>query len=270
MDVQLKQVRAGSSIGLLAQAGLIAKGIVYLLLGALAFMAAFELGKQSSSENADKTGVLSFLNHSTLGKWLLPLLAAGLLCYSVWRLIQAFRSMNREHKSWKKGLRYFFSGLIYLLLSFTAFKIVFTNTEKRGDNQQEFASEILSKPFGQWLLGIAALFIAGVGIYQVYYALSEKYKEHVQRLSLRSKASSLMLTAGKTGYIARGVVWLIIAYLMLRAAFYAQALEAGNTGKAFTFIENSPMGSYLLGALGVGLIAYGFFSFVRARYERLE
>jgi hypothetical protein len=64
-------------------------------------------------------------------------------------------------------------------------------------------------------------------------------------------------------------VWLVIAFLFLRAALYARASEAGNTGKAFQFIETTPYGSPLLGALGVGLIAYGVFNFVRARYERM-
>lgn len=269
MDVRLQEIKTGKSISALARLGLIAKGIVYVLLGVLAFMAAFEIGGQSS-EKTDKAGVLYFLNHSSGGKWLLPLLAAGLLCYSLWRFTEAFRCASGGHKDWKNSARYFFSGFIYLLLSFSAFNAVFASGKKNEDSQQAFASQVLSKPLGQWLLGIIALAIAGVGVYQLYYALSEKYKKHVQKMNLHDRASSLMLTAGKTGYIARGVVWLIIAYLMLQAAFRARSSEAGDTGKAFALIEHSPMGSYLLGALGIGLVAYGLFSFIRARYERFE
>jgi hypothetical protein len=78
----------------------------------------------------------------------------------------------------------------------------------------------------------------------------------------------LLLRAGKVGYISRGVVWLVIAFLFLRAAFYAVASKAGDTAEAFRFIESSPLGSPLLGLLGLGLIAYGVFNFIRARYER--
>jgi hypothetical protein len=62
----------------------------------------------------------------------------------------------------------------------------------------------------------------------------------------------------------------VIAFLFFRAAFHAAASEAGSTGKAFRFIENSPLGSLLLGLLGLGVIAYGVFNFIRARYERFQ
>jgi hypothetical protein len=124
--------------------------------------------------------------------------------------------------------------------------------------------------YGQYLLGAAALVLAGIGIYQIYYALSEKYKKHVQQLNLHTKAASILLGAGKAGYISRGLVWIILAFLLGRAALHANASEAGNTAKAFHFVESSTQGSLLLGALGLGLIAYGIFNFIRARYERFE
>lgn len=267
MDIRMPKSGTDKTITLLARSGLIAKGFVYVVLGVLAFMAAFEVGGQSS-EGTDKAGVLRSLNHASGGSWLLPILAAGLLCYSIWRFTEAFRAVNGYRKSWKKGIRYLFSGLTYLFLSVAGFRTVFMKSEGNGDSQQQFASELLSKPFGQWLLGIAALILAGIGVYQLYYALSEKYKQHIQTMDLHSKASSLMLSAGKLGYVARGLVWLIIAYLMLQAAYVARSSKAGDTGKAFEFVESSPMGSYLLGALGLGLCAYGLFCFIRARYEK--
>jgi hypothetical protein len=92
----------------------------------------------------------------------------------------------------------------------------------------------------------------------------------VQELSLHSAHASTLLRSGKIGYISRGLVWLVVAFLFGRAAFYSAASEAGSTGKAFQFIEGSPYGSYLLGALSLGLMAYGFFNFVRARYDHLS
>lgn len=126
----------------------------------------------------------------------------------------------------------------------------------------------MSTPFGPVLVGACALLLAIIGGYQVYYGLSEKYRKHVQKLSLQSNHSSLLLLSGKAGYISRGVVWLVIAFLFLRAAIFTSSSEAGNTGKAFQFIETSPFGSPLLAVLGIGLSAYGVFNFVRARYER--
>ena len=267
--INVEKINAKKGITWIAQCGLSAKGFVYVLLGVIAFMATFHI-KGQSSENADTSGALNFLNTSFAGQWLMPLLAIGLLCYTIWRFIEAARAAKGADKKWKKAGRYFLSGLVYLSVSFTAFRIVMKKSTNNGDSQQQFAAELLSKPYGQWLLGIVALLIAAIGVYQVYYGLSEKYKKHVQKMNLNKNSSSLMLGAGKIGYVARGVVWAIISYLMLQAALMASSEKAGDTGKAFGAIDNTLVGAYLPAALGIGLIAYGVFNFVRARYERFE
>jgi heme/copper-type cytochrome/quinol oxidase subunit 2 len=253
----------------IARVGLVSKGIVYVILGALAFMAAFELAGQSN-EKASRTGVFDFIKDFPGGIWLLMLLAAGLLCYSIWRGVQAVTNTNDEEKVLTKRIRYFFSGLIYLFVAYTAVQIALQQNKSNGDKNQQMASELLNKPYGVWLLAIAALIIAAVGIYQIYYGLSGKYKKHVQKLNLHTLKSSLLLRAGKIGYIARGLVWLVISFLLIQAAVHAKSSEAGDTSKAFQFIEDSEFGSYLLAILGVGLIAYGIFNFIRARYENFK
>jgi hypothetical protein len=251
----------------IAQAGYIAKGIVYVLLGVIALMSALQLGKSSE---ANKTGVLQMVGENTGGKWLLLLLAVGLVCYSAWRMVEGYHQLSAHGKKRWKGLRYFFSAVLYFSLAVSAFRMGFSSSGGSGDNQQQLASEILQKPFGQWLLGIVAVIIAVIGLYQLYYAYSEKYKKHVQKMSLQSNASKALLLSGKMGYSARGLVWLLIAYLMMRAAISASSAQAGGTGKAMQLIQNGTFGTYILAFLAIGLIAYGVFNFVRARYEEFN
>lgn len=252
----------------MARAGLVSKGIVYCLLGTLAFMAAFEISGQRDDQ-ADKKGVVKFVQQSIGGNVLLGLIALGLICYSAWRLIEAFRKKSgpNQHSIGKK-IRYVFSGLVYL--SFAVYSIrllVGEKDSKGGDSTRETVATLLDKPFGQWMVGVFALIIAGVGIYQAYYAIAGKYKKHVRQLNRGSKSSQLLLRSGKIGYIARGIVWLVIAWLIFKSAIHSNSQEAGGTGNAFRWVESSPLGSYLLGALALGLICYGVFNFIRARYE---
>lgn len=249
----------------IAQAGLVAKGFVYILLGLLAFMAAFELGGQGSNA-ATKTGALQFSQDLPAGELLLPAIAIGLFCYSAWRFIQVFRKGEKD--DWKKKAAYLFSGLAYVAVALTALRMATGGSGGGNGNQnQAIAGELLTKPFGQVLVGLGGAIFAIIGAYQIYYGLSEKYRKHVQGLSLHSSQSSLLLRSGKVGYISRGIVWLVIAFLFFRAAVHARASDAGSTGEAFQFIESSPYGSVLLGVLGLGLVAYGIFNFVRARFE---
>jgi hypothetical protein len=134
----------------------------------------------------------------------------------------------------------------------------------KGDQNQQWASRLMQESYGHWLLIIAALIIAGIGIYQLWYGFSGKYKDHVEG---QDSPPPVLLRFGKIGYPARGIVWLIIAWLLLKAALHHNPSEAGDTSKAFSFIEASTSGSLMLGAIGIGLAAYGLFSFIRMRYE---
>jgi hypothetical protein len=251
----------------IAQVGLTAKGIVYCLLGIFAFMAAFRIDGQSTN-NTDKQGVFSFIEKQTGGQVMLAIIALGLLCYSIWRAIQTFADTEQKGDN-AKGLaartRYLFSGLIYTSLGVYAIKMLFTGTKSSGDSKQSMAHELLSKPYGEWLAGIGAAIMIGVGIYQAYYGLSEKYRKHVDKAG-NTANKKILLTAGKIGYIARGIVWLIVGWLFTKAALHSNAKEAGDTSKAFSFLEAS-YGPYLLAAVAVGLICYGLFNFIRVRYE---
>jgi hypothetical protein len=258
-----------SNIKPIAQAGLVAKGFVYCLLGVLAFMAAFHINGQSTG-GTNKQGALSFIERQTGGPVLLGILALGLLCYTLWRVIQTFGDTEQKGGD-AKGIaarsRYLASGLVYASLAVYAIKMLFSVTGKSGKSgKQGMVQELLNKPFGQILLGVCSLIIIGVGIYQIVYGMSGKYRKHVEKLTGSSK-SSLMLTAGKVGYVARGIVWLIIGWLFSKAAIHSNSNEAGDTSNAFQFLAEASYGSYLLAAVGVGLICYGVFSFIRARFE---
>lgn len=270
MDIVIKNsaVKA-KGIEWLAKAGLIAKGFVYIILGALSLMTALHIGSSPASA-ADKSHVFSFLDQSIAGKWLLPILAIGLFCYSTWRSIEGVQAVrDGGKKDYQKAIRYFCSAAIYIFLAVSAGKIFLDKPGKNGDRQQELASGLLSQPFGQWLVGAAAVILAAIGIYQLYYAWSEKYKKHTQRMNRQTNAAFMLLATGKIGYMARGLVWLVIAYLMSRAAFTGYSKYAGDTGKAFSFIEKSSAGTLWLITIALGLVAYGVFSFVRARYENV-
>lgn len=252
-----------------AKAGLTAKGLVYCLLGLLAFMAGFNINGQSAVD-ADKQGVFDFVYRQAGGKVILCVIALGLICYCIWRVIQLFsKTEGDKKKQAAKKVRYVFTAVTYGFLAYSIIKQVYSSDNGSGNSREGMVAQVLSLSYGQWLVGSAALVFAIVGVYQLYYGLSEKYKKHVDETAIDDNKKAL-LTSGKIGYTSRGIVWLVIAWLFIKAAVNSSSESAGSTSKALSFLQDAPYGSYLLGAVAIGLICYGTFNFIRARYENFD
>lgn len=247
----------------LARIGLGAKGFVYVMVGLLAFMAAFEIAGHTNND-ADQEGAMLELRNLPGGGIILALLTGGLLCYSIWRLAEAFSSRN----SGRKKARYVLSALSYLSVAFVAWQVMMH--QYRNGSGQHWSRDFIYDDWGKIAVMAIAVFMAGSGLYQIWYGFSSKYKKRFSGGSLPASSASILLRSGKIGYVSRGIVWLIISYMLSRAVFMARASEAGDTASAFGFVESSSYGSYLLGALGLGLTAFGVFNFLRAGYENFN
>jgi hypothetical protein len=270
MNVTLDQTK-DESVRKIARVGMFAKGVVYVILGILTAMYAFGSGGQK----ADKDTTLQFVYQQPFGKVLLALLAAGLICYVVWRFIQAFRDPENkgdDKSGIGKRIGYAASGVLYGVLAFEAIRMLFSNGSSGGggDQKETIVGMLLGQPFGQILVGIVAVVFFGKAIYQIYRAVSGKFAKKVQDSELDHRVKDILRKAGYVGYIARGIVIGIIGYSFLRAAIEANPNEAGGTQQAFDFIQASTAwGTILLGIIAIGLACYGVFMFVKARYRVL-
>jgi len=205
---------------------------------------------------------------------LLGLVAIGLLFYAIWRVIQGLK--DTENKGYgPKGivarLGYLSSAFAYGTLAFFAAETVLGKGKGQDDEgQQTLAQKLLEQPFGKWLALMVGVGIIITGIRQMYRGWSGSYRKKVQSAGLKHETEEMLIRAGKFGYVARGIVWLLIGYLFIKAALHANPQEAGGTSSAFQFLEGSAYGSWLLGAVALGLVCYGIFMFMRARYQLIR
>lgn len=252
-----------------ARFGYIAKGAVYCLIGGLTAAAAFGSGGQK----AGKTTALKTVENLPGGTVILAILALGLIGYVIWRFIQAIKDTENEGDDTKgiaKRLGYVISGLTYGFLAYYAIRLITQSGSSGGGGRETFVAKLLSQPFGQWLVGIVAVFFVVKGFIQIYKAYTGKFKKKVEQSSISADKKRIFEKWGRFGYYSRGVILLIIGYMFFKAAVQANPDQAGGTQEAFSYLQNTGYGPWLMGLIAIGLIGYGVFTFIKARYRTMS
>ncbi len=253
----------------IARTGLVAKGIIYAIIGILTFLAAFNMGGQK----AGKMQVLDFLEKQTFGKILLIIIALGLICYAFWRMTQAIKdpeNIGDDKKAKAKRIGYFISGLLYLGFGVIAFlDAVGSANSSSGSSGKN--SSFLATDIGLVVLGIAGVVLVGIGIYQFTRINKDKFEKKFSAKALsEKKRKRTIYNSAYFGLASRGVVFLILGFFAIKAAFTSDPNKLKTTSDVFSFLEDSSYGSWLMGIVAAGFIAYAIYTFMLAKYRRFN
>jgi hypothetical protein len=261
-----QQGRSGSGwYAWLARAGLLAKGVSFGIVGALAIkLAVGDGGKATSRE-----GALHTLAGETFGEVVLVLLALGFAAYALWRFVEAWAAPGEDAKKLAKRLGSVGHGLIYAALAFSAAKILAGAGGGKSQNEKahQATATLLSWPAGTWLLGIAGTVVIGAGLWNLYRGLSQKFEDKWRTGEMGPTARRWGGRAGTVGHIARAIVFGLIGVFVIKAALEYDPKEAIGLDGALQKLANATYGPYLLGLTAAGLIAYGLYCLVDARYR---
>ena len=202
---------------------------------------------------------------------MLLLIAVGLIGYVLLRFVQAF--LDPEHKgSDAKGMAirsgYLISGLLYAGLALSAIRLAIGADDGQGDILQRWAAWLFGLPFGRWLVGAAALVLIGVGLWQLYKAYSADFSEHLRWGEMSAAERTWAQRLGRIGLAARGIVLGLIGVFAVQGAIAFDAGQVQETDGALQALAE-PLGWWAVGAVAVGLAAYGLYMLVAAWYGRI-
>ena len=251
---------------LTSTAGLISWGIIYLLMGAFAIAAGF-----TSADKKDSKGVIQFVAEQPFGQIMLVILIIGVLCYFVWRFVQAVYDTEEEGndlKGWTYRMAYLGSGLIFLAIGFIAVKALLGDSSSGGNERAEsWSAMILSLPFGRWILGAAFLLVLVIGLYQGYTGISLSFLKRVDLNSLSKASKNFIVATAVFGHVVRSILILLVSVYLFQAAWFLDPDEAKGLGGALNTVHGQPFGRWLLALAGVGLVCCGIFAFARSRLD---
>lgn len=257
-------------VAILARAGYASRGMVYVIVGVLTTAAA--VGTKGGHATGAK-GALIELYWQPFGQALLGALALGLCSFAVWCAFQAIADPDGYGRS-LKGILFrsgiLLTGLTYLGLAAYAVSVAFTGTggESTSDDPaaRDWTAWLMAQPFGPWLVvGIGVGFI-GAAAASVYEAWRTDFQAEMTMSSTMCRWAAPVC---RFGLCASGLVWLVIGVFLIVAAHRYDPSQARGVVGALTALREQPYGQLVFATVAIGLLAFGVFGLVEARFRRL-
>ncbi|SCX59518.1 protein of unknown function [Klenkia marina] len=273
MSVQQTADRVGRSDTLerLARVGLAAYGVVHLLIAWLALQLAWGGG----SGSADQSGAMQTLAEEPFGTPLLWVLGLGLIALAVWQLAEVLRQVgglsgsgDTKKKAAVGVVKSVAKAVVYAALAFTALRFATGGGSSSSGQQQDTTSGVFALPGGRFLVGLAALVVIGVGLYQVVKGLKKKFLDEIDTSKASSSEVRAVTRLGQVGYVAKGAAFVVVGGLLAYAAITFDPSKSTGLDGAMHTILQAPFGRWLLSLVAVGIAAFGVFCFFRARYPQ--
>jgi hypothetical protein len=265
----VKAARAAArsgTVGVAGRVGLAAQGVCFGLIGVLAIaLAAGEGGKAT-----DPQGAFNALARGGWTRVLLIALTFGFACYALWRFSQALLDRGGMGTGvgglGRRGIQ-FVQGSTYLLLTIGAGKTVF-GAGARAGTERRAAAGILGWPGGREIIGFVALVLLATGVVTVYWGVSGRFRESLALDGASRGMRQAVQTFGVVGLCSLGTVLVIVAWFLGKAAYEFDKRAAVGIGGALAKLAHASYGPILLSAVAFGLIVFGLFDLLQARYHQ--
>lgn len=259
----------GETLEKLARVGLLAYGLVHVLVAWLALQLAWGGGGQE----ADQSGAMQTLARQPFGKPLLWIVGLGLVALALWQAAEILRwrsgwsaSGKARTKAIRKTVKSAAKAVVYAALAVLAIRFAVGSGQSSSQQQQERTAGVFSWPGGRILVGIVGLVLIGVGAQHVYKGLSKRFLKQIDLAEAPPSVTRWITRAGQAGFPAKGVALGVVGGMLGWAAITFDPSKARGLDGAMHVILSAPGGPALLTLVAAGIVAFAAFCFARARY----
>lgn len=268
-SARAKAGQVGDSAGLeaLARVGLVAYGVVYLLIGWLAL----QLAWGGRGKSPDPSGALRTLAEQPVGNALLWLVAVGLAALGLWKasdMVWGHRTREGAERLRRRVISGFWA-VIYTGLGVRSALVAAGVGAASSGSEQQATVGVLAWPGGQTIVVATGLVIIGVGLAAAITGVRKSFREAMDTSSLSPAAQMVVLHLGQVGYVTKGMALGLVGGLLSYAAWTFDWKKASGLDGALQAILAQPFGRWLLSAMAFGFVAFGVFAVLQFRYRRL-
>jgi len=244
--------------------GFAASGLIHILIGYVAIRVATGGG----GSEADQSGALAQLASTPGGVFVLWVATVGLVALGLWLVINAFIDPGASGR--KRAVHFltnFAKGIVFLVLAVTAYTFAQGGSTSSAGTTGSASASLLASPGGGVVVGLIGVGVFAVGIFLLAKALRRTFEKDL--VVPGGAAGTATIALGIAGYVAMAIALGAVGVLFLLAALNGNASQANGLDQGLRSLAGLPFGVFILVAVGLGFIAYGLYSFVRARYAKL-
>lgn len=249
----------------LARIGYGARGLVYLIFGALALRTAITL-----SAAHDVRGSLGVVHQYPGGRGLLVGMALGLVAYALWRLVQAV--FDTDGHGWKiqalciRGAL-LFSAVAHLSLAWAGLRLIMAWGERGGQPLQQAVARVLEWPAGRELVAAVGVVAVAAGIAHLHKAWKAGYRRW---FTASPTAMRWIDPVSRIGLCARGLMFLGVGGFIIYAAITLRASDALGVAGLLNWVRGPAYGRWLLAVWSVGVMLFGLYSMIEAFVRHVD
>jgi len=250
----------------LGRVGLIAYGVVHLLVAYLAVRVALGGGAK-----ADKTGALQTIAEQPMGRFFLWVLTIGLVALTIWQLAEAGWGHGYRRPPRRRTLQRLVSlgeAGVAGALAYSSFKVA---SGKKGNSKEEkaaFIDKIFDWPAGELLVAAVGLGIVAIAVYLVHRGVAKTFVDDLDLAGAEPHARDAAIRFGQVGWPGLGAAYGIVGFLLIYSAVTYDPEKATGMDTGLKTLAGQPYGTFLLLVVAAGLACFGAYCLFDARYRR--
>jgi hypothetical protein len=262
-----RRAQRSAPVQLLGRLGLSAYGVVHLVIAYLAIRLAVTGGDQE----AGKSGALRTLAQQPGGRIVLWAIAIGLAVLALWQLAEAvwgypgIRSVRRRAV---KRVANAGEAVAFVALAVSAGKLAYGGSSDTSHTQKAVTERVLALPYGQVLVGAVGVAVCVIAGFVVHRGWSRRFTEDLDLAAASPTAARTAIRLGQIGYSALGVAYAVVGALVVVVAIRHDPSRPVGLDAALQTLAGQPYGTFLLCLVAAGLVAFGAYCLLDARYRK--
>lgn len=260
---EVAAARRSPALQILARAGFVFIGLVHILIGLIAL----QIGRGQGGQ-ADQSGAIASIASRPGGPLLLWAGLAACAALALWMVSEAVfeaRSQGDSKKKLQMTAAAAGKAVVFGILAFTFGVFASGGRDNSRESARDFTATLMGAPAGGVLLIGVGLAIIGAGAYYAYRGITRKFMEELRRQGNNRTAVEWI---GIVGYTAKGIVLAAVGVLIIIAAATADPSKSTGLDGGLKTLGSQPYGGFLLASVAAGLVCYGAYSMIRARYGK--